>query len=437
MMEELSIAGVWWIPGHNDKKVAGVLKFSSTDGARLETIGGDFSAILGPSDIAGDLFAPLICGYARNGHDISLVNCREVGHTFGEDKYSSSEWLADYLIDGYCFEKVDDMLFDGTSMSVTSLKEWLGMSGITANRASGDGHGFGIGISAAPPEPIQFEIPLARIQLSIDVAWSMSIAAGWHMEDHPRIGIFPKAPLDLFALMTSLVIPIHHFLSFGFGTGVLTTGQTVQSKMAIPTGPQGTSMPSAALYSTQMEAATEKLQIYSSDMLFTFRDIEPFLPLAIEKWLDLEIRFSYALTRLLEAFYMRTSLRLHQAFLELTQFLEAYHRFKTGNSAMSFADRIEQIVTGFLQDQAAIVSRIAVSPDNREFKVAVRESRNYFTHLSVKKGELAITSPNHLYRLTQKLHLLAVLCLLQQIGMPGELSSQFVLRNHRYSHWLD
>jgi hypothetical protein len=436
MMEEFTVSGMWWIPGHEKKKVAGVLKFTANEGARLETIGDDFSETVGPSSISNGLFTPLVCGYAVNGHDITLLDCEEVGHTFGGVKYGGSEWSSNTIIDGYSFDALNNVLFDGMSLEFAHLKEWLGFTGIkTKTRAHKSGQPS-LEVTADPPEPIEFNLNDAWFRFQSDVACQMSVISGIRLEDRPKISIFPLEPLAFSSLSTIFVDPLKHFLSFGVGVGVSTTLQTVHSSNAIPDDSGESTRPYANVFAASGQAYSSKREVFSHEMLFTYRDVKDILPQALKNWFELEHRFAHGITSFFDAFYSRKALVLHDYFLVLSRFLEAYYHFKEPHSKdRSFAIAIEGVLTDFLAAQPSLVSRVV--SDQAQFIKSVKETRNYLTHHSIKKSEHPVLDPNDLYRLIQKVKLLVIMCLLNELGLSSADIQNLLLRNHLYSYWLD
>jgi hypothetical protein len=71
-MHEFEWNGIWWIPGHKDKHIAGALKFNPVEGAILELTGSFYNSP-GSKDfhdediIVGEIFGKIVTLYKFSG----------------------------------------------------------------------------------------------------------------------------------------------------------------------------------------------------------------------------------------------------------------------------------------------------------------------------------------------------------------------------------
>jgi Fe-S-cluster formation regulator IscX/YfhJ len=74
-VEPFENAGVWWLPGQEEQKIVGILRFDPADGFRLEIPFGGLGEL---DDFAGrintSVRTPLVHGLLRNGKSVTLVN---------------------------------------------------------------------------------------------------------------------------------------------------------------------------------------------------------------------------------------------------------------------------------------------------------------------------------------------------------------------------
>jgi hypothetical protein len=73
-MDEFEYLGIWWLPSHTDRHVAGSLTFTRTQGLRLNLIGSldDPVSTLNEFDTH-----EIILGVTQNGKVITLHDCRQ------------------------------------------------------------------------------------------------------------------------------------------------------------------------------------------------------------------------------------------------------------------------------------------------------------------------------------------------------------------------
>jgi len=82
----------------------------------------------------------------------------------------------------------------------------------------------------------------------------------------------------------------------------------------------------------------------------------------------------------------------------------------------SFKKRIESLITRIRPDHAELLLG-----DPIEFEQTLRQTRNFFTHLGIKRQSKVITTGGDLFLFNQKLHAFLRLLMLLNVGFPEEL----------------
>jgi len=73
LIEKFEYRGEWWLPGRDERKVSGTLKFSPNEGAKLELIGSFREA----RDYDKMTAHEIILGISIDGRNITLHKCFE------------------------------------------------------------------------------------------------------------------------------------------------------------------------------------------------------------------------------------------------------------------------------------------------------------------------------------------------------------------------
>ena len=125
-MEKSEYEGSWWLPSNPSTIIPGSLHFE-TNGIRLKLLG----SFIHPSDFHPKLI-PLILGHSVKGK-ITLYGCIQTHSRFGTGLTTSSFSIAGVLV-GAHFQKPEDLVFGGFSVTFPQLHDWIGTSGVTLKR---------------------------------------------------------------------------------------------------------------------------------------------------------------------------------------------------------------------------------------------------------------------------------------------------------------
>jgi len=163
--------GYWWGRAHPDQKCIGTFRFDEDEGGTLRLMvppGLESPQFLESHPISKE---KVIVGVTIKGRQVTLIDCFEKSSRRSlaiEGGLHSLEIYANMVIDG--FHCNDDPLLSTASVSLSSLHEWYGTSGISINRSeTKTGHDLTVQYTSSPSlivhEDGRFKVSL-RLALS-------------------------------------------------------------------------------------------------------------------------------------------------------------------------------------------------------------------------------------------------------------------------------
>ena len=133
-MQELDVEGLFWRPEEPDRKIAGHLRFNSTDGAILSLIepwqfnptdgsSVPLSELMGGGPGDGDGFRLLgVAGSQR----LTLDKCQEFGTKFDSTSMIRRRYRVRTVLSGAHLDGADPMRFSSVTVQVGNLTQWVG-----------------------------------------------------------------------------------------------------------------------------------------------------------------------------------------------------------------------------------------------------------------------------------------------------------------------
>jgi len=425
--EHIEYQGIWWIPDKPEIKLSGTLRINPYENVVLEVVGYFEDITKVPILTQHDI----ILGKTVDGRDVTLSTCIETHRDWHFPGFSRSSFNIGTVFIGAHFPRKEDQEFKKLFVSYQNLDEWVNISGFQIE------HKDELVIRYKSPEAI-------RVHPYED--WTISLE---FQSQYPTISLVQKeacvsqrtyvgiasSEMKPFEEYLRMVLLIRDFISLGIGVSTY----PIEIKGITEHG-------------TEVRVFYPTLSAHSTAgtippfMLFTFKDIA-------DRWETL-LRNWFKNARLLEPVYNlyfgtfhNPHLYLEHQFLSIVQALESYHRrvyggkyvtdeeyniimnhlveaippgtphnlrdrlktyLKYGNE-FSLRKRLKEIVKdcgGFLEDYLG---------ESDKFIDDTVNIRNYLTHYDGDPPADMIKVPE-LYRLTLKLKLLVMVCLLKETG---------------------
>lgn len=141
-MADLETRGQFWLPEAPDDKVAGILKFASGDGGRLELIGQ-----LVDSNVSA---TPRIVGTVGSVGAVTLDNCLPIRWQMGFGTgLSEQTFMVGVIFGGLEYESGELPVVDEVVVKLRHLFDWMGLDGLTETVDLGPGV-FDLRVAALP-----------------------------------------------------------------------------------------------------------------------------------------------------------------------------------------------------------------------------------------------------------------------------------------------
>jgi ApeA N-terminal domain 1 len=118
--------GLWWLPGADDDKVPGILKFDPDAGATLSLLG-SLKSLAGVID---PLEPEIILGISSDGRRITLRDCGKTSGNLAIGRgFSTSMFSVNTIFVGEHFDRVEDVGFERLVVEYLHLDAWAHETG--------------------------------------------------------------------------------------------------------------------------------------------------------------------------------------------------------------------------------------------------------------------------------------------------------------------
>lgn len=397
--EEYKKYGFFWLPGHEEKQVPGVISVCDGGDISLEIVGH-----LGEGAHALDYGPELdrVIGHIEKDGLVTLDDCFYTQKNFSFGGISKSKIVVGRMLVGAAWDKGEPVVFNTFEFSTDCLDEWIGISGIAVERLYEEKTAV---ISYSPPDNICFSL-CEGVSLSILFSYTLP---GYPVIKEAKITqsayfkIESNTPRDL-DYFIGLAHKVSNLLSFAMDA--IVSIRNVSATFAeLVERDSGYKVPIGIYYKSSSFSA-EKVRRNQHEMLFTFHNIKENPQRVFENWLKAYEYLSPAL-----GLYFSTKLGAQKyvdgKFLALVQGLETYHR-RTSNESMMDEDSYRHLVNTILAGcppereawlQGRLIhgneinlrkrlqriiepfkSHIGSSPVRSKLLTRIVDTRNYLTH---------------------------------------------------------
>jgi len=439
-MEGFESAGVWWLPTAPEARVVGLLRYSDSDGFRLEI---PFGLLGEMGDFADRLNAstrtPLVHGQLRNGKTVTLV---EAVLTFSNLSFPGACREEHRALKGYVGQVEADAnpQVDQLRVRYSHLRDWVVRHPATCSRAiEGDRLAPAVDYRYEAPEPADIASGDGwRLRLSHIATQSAPSVTGFRVDHDCVLTLELDEPLDLEAIETRFLAPLWQFLSFCLDRSVDTTSLSIR----VAENEEWLEVGRAQTVSSKRDDV-----VFEPFMLLPMPQLGERLGAIMEQWFAFKGDECRAVS-LMVGLSSERSVPSDLKFLAAAQALEAMSRVGANETELTedeFQRRLtvmsEAIPEPRVRDWAARKLQYAnqrsagellrdlltavgdypgsVAPDLDKFLSDLRNNRNFYTHRDDRRvGELL--APGELFVLTQGLILLLKAATLHRLGFSAQ-----------------
>jgi len=361
------LEGIFWLPDHRDKAVAGHVLFTPGK-IRLQLHGGlpGFSGELGTT-------YTLMLGIADSSTFLTLYRAYTSGAQIGE---VIAQRLSIGLVFSGAHFSEDELSFSELKFNTDHLADWAALSGIVYTDPAPKGLRWQVGFGH--PEPVAADLADQGI-VKLEYDGRMRGQRGSvELSESPRIFAAVPNVTGHRQLLSQFLDPLRDLLTFATMSPAYLEDVVLTSPNATHTLPSGTvHQVDIDLWHTLLQPEDRDRvvdRLYPSGMLFTLADWPSDFSSLVRAWLDIRRRHQSSMNLLMGLAYAPPRWE-ETRVLTLAQALEAYHRTGFNKSAAPLAGRerkarvLKSVKPAIsLEDRAWLRSKLdhAEEPSHRE-----------------------------------------------------------------------
>lgn len=458
-MESFEYAGQWWIPGFENEKVSGLVRFKPNEGSELELTGSLVGAEEGQNP-------KIINGYA-NGKALTLYSCfcknKSSHRSIDLPDMSYERYSVQVVFIGHCFSAEDDIKFDELCVGFHNLENWTGITGIKFDMCP-DKEDPKLFCSAKYIIPDEIEIKLNDFNMSLrhsfknggDEIRNLSI------EQSSYFRVATSQPKHFNEYIENIVFHLQNYLSFGLNSPTYPR-EVVGFNNAIKESGREFAKNIDIYYGSTGHVDSEK-RIYWTDMLFSYRTASDMFIQSVMNWFEKKDILKPVYDLYFASVY-NSRVYLDYQFLTYIQALESFHRRMFDGDYIEdeqykkvFEDLIKHIPEKLSRSHRdSLKSRIKygnefslrkrldelfkkhsrlkflILRDSSKFINKVIDTRNYLTHYT-EELELKASYGEDLYYLVITLKFIVQFCILISMGFSEEKAIKIVQENREFRH---
>lgn len=454
MSEEITIKGLWWLPGSPDKQLPGDITYSSTHGARLILFDHLFQ------DSTLDRFT--VWGITVSGKPISLFNCYTKSLTMHLPGARVAEISSYFGVIGGHFDSPNEMKFIKVTADLSYLHDWACTSGINARRKD-SGKGWQV------TQEVPADISLGAVndfKLALEFTGNLKRGFGdYRLTENCIFTVEAKALTD-YGSFENVVHQFQHFVALAVSRPVyaLSIKARINTPKKMYEG-QPIYDDFEIIQKLSLKDHGQKGRI-PHDMQFCLTELKPKPSDYIERFFS-----THGLLHPVCELYFSTlyhqDMYVQQRFLALAHAIEAYHRVFVGGKyqsndiyqnglqkrlwdaipqdldpdfraslknklkylhEFSLRKRVQDICLNYDSVLRPFLGEVA------QFAGAVADQRNQLTHPdSTAENGLPKTDWGELWLKSEQLSLLLEVCLLHELGFDQQAILKLLPRNRRTS----
>lgn len=457
MVEEMSYSGLWWLPENDDKTfISGTLKLNDGNGI-LEIIGStdDLVKVFGDKFFDYIFKSPgldIILGITVNNEKITLVN----NFLKSSDLCSSGVYVLNFFCHctfmGAHFKQKSDIKFKSVKAGFFNLDNWFNVPLFSVSNESINYVAKDLKIIASFDKYNIFLETDTSIHRNKEERFQITM----HQQSFIKIEPVSEEP---FSFYRKILFDLRNFFNLAFTKPTHMISFEGISEVNKEHYNNKDVYPPIRLYQSIIKSKNPEA-VLPEKMLFTYNDsfnrLEGYLKNYFEKVELLDPIFSLYFSNLYRGSFLETK------FLIMAQAIEAYHRraipftiysteeyTEMGEELLQITpEKYKEWVKGKLEygNEPSLQKRLKFiykkyedlfnkNLINKDFLHKVVVTRNYLTHYDEKlKAEAA--NDLELFALTQKLNILFIICLLNELGFTIEEIRTVLIKHAEFREYI-
>lgn len=404
--DEFTWNGTWFLP-NSDKRISATLKYSPTEGVRLNVVGA-----LGDNDEYVQsilynnktIYEPVILGRTLQCGCVTLLGCIAVHSSICTNlDIPIVEYKCRCILCGkqhyVCMS--DSPILNTVRIQMPMLTEW------------------------SPSNVIQHRFGLGEISFSVDANNLEQIENTVSLNDDVQVELLRC--VNIHCTQTDIILKQNTQVEFVFNNGasIADVNKYVELFTQFISFSALKLAQITQLTLSSMEKPNDKIYYYPTNLmhnitsyrkhtsfLFTYNDLENKLSQnfahILQVWYNVDDEIAPIREHLIESIIDKPYFN-NWDFLMLAQAIDGYHcRFVNGSNKIGYKKRIEDLLGRFKDVQ--MLNNSKLNP------TIVCNSRNYYSHFFMPKKGQEIYSGKKLYEQTIELRKLLVCCILNLIG---------------------
>ncbi|MBA4408686.1 MAG: hypothetical protein Q8S54_05325 [Bacteroidota bacterium] len=429
MKESIEFKGIWYLPGQPEKSAAGNLYYKKGNSIKLELIGSlsEESHPFAGFFSKGTSEQKLIYGESSTGKKITLVDCFKGAGSYNTScSFPLTSFDCTYIIIGKHLANPDEQCFNKITVLTPALSDWPDSLLIREEIDFEGNKIMSFKINIDTQTVIHTEVDLGS-KLKLSLATSATMTGQQIYPDCVKINQLTyfhietiSEKLSFFELLKQAGLFIQ-FLSLATYSDQYPIEVKLQDYDDYSEYKVGKVFTEIELFKTNRNEDTKSSK---SDFLFSYRDIEDDFSSVIQKWFSLSKDLMPIRNHLLNSI-KRKPVFTSLDFLIVVQALEGYHTRFINKKRISLQSRIEDLITLYSSDVPKIAKLVM------DVQVVVN-TRDYYSHFFETDKKVFIKESIELFRLTEKLRLLLICCILDLIGFNKQKINEIVNKHNLF-----
>lgn len=416
-MEERIYKGYWWLPSEPEEQIAGTLTIDSRGNVKLELYG-----CFGPADdyvIFDRKDDPAIYGrcYTPDSKmtDVSLIGCSSaITLNFSENTFPLTRYTCQYALIGIHCQKMEDAVFFKAHVDFNELAFWCPPKNITFTMRDDS-------ISVSIETKLEEKAPLASVEL--DDGLNIQLKEGaTYKPDYPKLYIDQSTYVEILKDDMNALLALTTSRMFERFMSVATLAPVEHGKIMLYSKQKCQELEGGKVIYHPIELVTflylDDVQgsYKQRDFLFQSSDVAQELGLMLDK------------------LYKDKSIA--QIWSNLVDSLEKKRVF-TSNDFLVVIQAIDGFAIRYRKEQKLLPELISLREEFKDIKKlkltdedleAANGSRNYYSHILKleKKVDKHALEGWELFKLTKKLRVLLICCVLNFMGMDNDKINQLL-----------
>ena len=435
--QKLEYKGYWWLPSDPDNKVAGVLTYYPNEKIVLELLGcfGEYSlAILTCKDQED-----IIYGKTAEGQVITLINnIRSLKLNFSAD-FPIVKYTCNYMLIGLHVKGLDEKRNFWATARIPELSYWCQPEAITTTMFFDKNHNSQMTNLSFNTEFRSRKDIIKSVRVNENTTVKIKKAVRYNgdhfapeIEQYSYLEIRKKGKISIKEIVSDIFM-FEQFLSLATLSIVKSLKITLHDK-TIYEQEAGTRFYREIHF---IHAFRERNNLQSADSkmfrnLFDYSTIKDVYPEIIAKWYNEPIEMAPIRDHLVTSLEKK-HLYGSVDFLIVIQALEGFcRRFRSkkyrkmhGLPERDYSDLLT--IMGSLLDEFGNIELIQKCGIDKE---EVVDSRNYYSHFMPKDKQPKALDGYELYKLTMRLRILLVCCVLSLYGFDNSRINEIMKESH-------